>query len=218
MPPADTSRPVRTDRPASDVDVLDRQRLHDGFFKMDRLTLRHRRHDGSWMPPIIREVMVPYSAAAVLPYDPVADVVVLLEQFRTGAYVAGRPPWVIETVGGMVEAGETLEDVARRETREETGLSVLALEKVFSFMPTPGGVSEVITLYCGIVDASDATGIRGNAAEHEDIKLHRLSTEAALTLMRDEGIDSAYTIIALQWLERNRDRLRKAFSTRSHLP
>lgn len=200
------------------VEILERERLHDGFFKMDRLTLRHRRHDGTWTPPIRREVMVPYSAVAVLPYDPAADVVVLLEQFRAGAHVAGRPAWVIETVGGMVEEGETLEAVARRETREETGLSVLALERVFAFMPTPGGVSEVITLYCGIVDASAAGGVHGNVDEHEDIKLHRLSTDRALDLMRSEGIDSAYTIIALQWLELNRARLRRAFSSPPSLP
>ena len=218
MRTADPRDTARNGRPPSDVDILDRRRLHDGFFKMDRLTLRHRRHDGTWTPPIIREVMVPYAAVAVLPYDPVADAVVLLEQFRAGAHVAGRPAWVIETVGGMVEDGETLDDVARRETLEETGLSVRTLERVFTFMPTPGGVSEVITLYCGIVDASAATGIHGNVAEHEDIKLHRLATDDALDLMHGDGIDSAYTIIALQWLERNRARLRKAFSSPSDLP
>ena len=162
--------------------------------------------------------MVPYAAVAVLPYDPVADAVVLLEQFRVGAYVAGRPPWVIETVGGMIESDESPEAVAHRETMEETGLSLAALEKVFTFMPTPGGVSEVITLFCGIVDSSAASGVHGNAAEHEDIKLHRLATDSALHLMREDRIDSAYTIIALQWLAQNRARLRQAFSTRSDLP
>lgn len=218
MRTADPESTDTDDKNRLDVDIVTRQRLHDGFFKMDRLSLRHRRHDGTWTPPITREVMVPYAAVAVLPYDPIADVVVLLEQFRVGAFVADRPAWVIETVGGMVEAGETLEAVARRETVEETGLIPVALEKVFTFMPTPGGVSEVITLFCGIVDAATASGIHGNAAEHEDIKLHRLPTDAALDMMRDDGIDSAYTIIALQWLAQNRERLRKAFSTRSDLP
>jgi|HigsolmetaAR203D_1030402.scaffolds.fasta_scaffold00033_38 ADP-ribose pyrophosphatase len=193
-----------------DLELTGRETCYDGFFRLDRFHLRHRRFDGSWTPVLDREVVLRRPAVAVLPYDPDLDRVVLLEQFRPAAYAAGRPAWMTEIPAGLVEFGEALPAVAAREVKEETGLAVEALEPVAEFMPSPGGFAEVVTLFVGRVDASNAGGIFGVDAEHEDIRSFTMDAAEALALMAVPGrIDNAIALIAFQWLALNREALRR---------
>ena len=192
----------------NDVDIQDRETCYQGFFRMDRLRLRHGRFDGGWTPMLVREVMLRGLAVAVVPYDPVRDEVVLIEQFRPGALVAGEPAWMIEIVAGMAHDDEDPDEVARRESLEETGLTVYGLEPVARFMPSPGGSSEVVQVYIGRVDADGAGGYHGVADEGEDIRVFRLPAPEAFKMLDDGRIDTAITLIGLQWLARNRESLR----------
>ena len=192
----------------NDVDIQERETCYQGFFRMDRLRLRHGRYDGGWTPMLVREVMLRGLAVAVVPYDPVRDEVVLIEQFRPGALVAGEPAWMIEIVAGIAHEDEDPEDVARRESIEETGLAVDRLEPVARFMPSPGGSSEVVQVYVGRVDADGAGGYHGIEDEGEDIRVFRLPATEAFKMLDDGRIDTAITLIGLQWLARNRESLR----------
>lgn len=192
-----------------DVEIQNRENCYQGFFRMERLRLRHGRFDGGWTPPLVREVLVRGLAVAVLPYDPILDEVVLIEQFRPGALVAGEPAWMIEIVAGIAEEGEDLEDVARRETLEETGMTVGTLEPVARYMPSPGGSSEVVQVFAGRVDADGAGGYHGLEDEGEDIRVFRLPALEAFKMMDDGVLDTSITLIGLQWLARNREALRK---------
>lgn len=194
---------------AADVELIARETVYDGHFAMERLRLRHRRFDGGWTAPMEREIFLRGPAVAVLPYDPVRDEVVLIEQFRVGAYAAGRPPWVAEIVAGIVEQGETEIDVAQRETLEETGLAVKDLERLFTYMPSPGALVETVTMFVGRVDAAAAPITAGLAHENEDIRVSRRSVSDAVGLVNDGRIDTAITLIALQWLALNRADLRR---------
>lgn len=191
-----------------DVEIQDREICYQGFFRMERLRLRHGRFDGGWTPPLVREVLVRGPAVAVLPYDPIRDEVVLIEQFRPGALVAGEPAWMIEIVAGIAEAGEDIEDVARRETLEETGMTVGTLEPVARYMPSPGGSSETVQIYAGQVDAEGAGGFHGLADEGEDIRVFCLPALDAFKMLDDGVLDTSITLIGLLWLARNRDALR----------
>ncbi|MGH7005896.1 MAG: NUDIX domain-containing protein, partial [Alphaproteobacteria bacterium] len=102
-----------------DVEVLEKTTVWKGRFQIDRYKLRHKLHDGGWSEPFIREVFERGHAAAVLPYDPIRDLVVLIELFRPGAYAAGRHPWLVEVVAGIIDPGEAVENVVRREAWEE---------------------------------------------------------------------------------------------------
>ncbi len=188
-----------------DYEIVAREAGYDGFFRLDRLRVRFRRYDGDWSEVITREVLERGHAAGVLLYDPERDEVVLVEQFRAPAVDAPGGPWLIETVAGIIEAGETPEDVARRETREETSLTVGALERIGAFMLSPGGASECITLFCGRVDSRDAGGVHG--IDDEDIRTVVMDTDAALAAVADGRIVAANAVIALQWLALNRARL-----------
>lgn len=192
------------------VMVESAQTLRDGFFRMDHLHLRHRLFAGGWSPVLSREIMLRPPVAAVIPYDPVADKAVLLEQFRGGMYLAGDAhPWSIEIVAGIIEAGESAEEMARRETLEETGCTVARLEKTIDFYPSPGGCSEFVSLFCGEVSSAGAGGIHGVPAEGEDIRVFTQSTDKIMDLVASSAIDNSIGIIGVQWLVANRSALRK---------
>ncbi|MDS4022638.1 MAG: NUDIX domain-containing protein [Candidatus Competibacter sp.] len=190
-------------------EVLDQSICHNGFFRMEKYRLRHELFSGGWSSEIVRECLERGHAVAVVLYDPDSDQVVLLEQFRVGALEFPGGPWLLEIVAGIMdEPGETTEEVARRETAEEAGCELLDLIPICHYLVSPGGTSESITLFCGRVDASTvASGVRGVASEHEDIWVHVVSRDEALSLLHSGRINSAAPIIALQWLELNRPKL-----------
>lgn len=192
----------------SDVEIIGCERVHDGYFKMDRYKLRHRLHEGGWTGPMTRELLERGHAAALLPYDPVLDEVVLIEQFRIGAYAAGWNPWLTEIVAGIIDEGESAEEVVRRETAEEAGLEVGEIERIGAFLPTPGACSETVEVFVGRVDAAKAGGVHGLDHEHEDILVTRVPYADIEAMVRDGSWTNASLAIALQWLVLNHDALR----------
>ncbi len=191
---------------ADDVQLRQRDTLFQGFYRVDKLHLRHRQFDGSMGPEISRELFVRPSAVGVVVYDPRRDEVLLIEQFRVGA-LDSRHPWQYEVVAGLVGEGESLEDVARRETLEEAGVVIDTLEKVFGFFPSAGGSDEFYTLLAAPADLSRAGGIHGLAEEGENIRVVVLNLNEALQQIASGRINNAPCILALQWLAMNKSRL-----------
>jgi len=134
--------------------------------------------------------------------------VVLIEQFRVGAYAAGHDPWLVEIVAGIIEPGETPDDVVRREAVEEADLPVDALIQLGEVFVSPGGTTETVALYCGRCDSSSAGGIHGLDHEDEDIRVIVRSLNDALADLANGLIRSAPAVIALQWLALNRNDVR----------
>ncbi len=191
-----------------DVEDLERTWAYQGYFRVGRYRLRHRRFDGDWSAPLEREVFERGHAVAVLPYDPLTDQVVLLEQYRVGAHIAGFPPWAWEVVAGVIEDGECPEDVARRETQEETGLAVTSLDPMPSFMVSPGACSESVRLFAGRVDARAAGGLHGVAEENEDIRVQAVPAAEALVWLSEGRFCNAPVLVAMQWFALHHERLR----------
>lgn len=198
-----------------DVEVLHREPVYQGFFKTTVLQLRHRLFQGGWSPVIKRELVDRGHAVAVLPYDPERDQIVTLEQFRVGALATSTTPWLIELVAGMVDAGETAAAVARRELQEEAGLTATELTRATSYLSSPGGLTERITIYMARVDASRAVDFGGLASESEDIKVRVLPRTEVLQLLSDGHIDNAASVIGLQWLALNLSQLRQSWGVES---
>ncbi|MCP3668486.1 MAG: NUDIX domain-containing protein [Gammaproteobacteria bacterium] len=182
---------------------------YSGFLGLKSYWLQHSLFQGGMSPQIRRERVESYRAVSVLPYDPQNDSVVLIEQFRIGALENPRGPWVLEVIGGIIEQEETAESVARREAVEEAGCTLLDLEPVCDFMVSPGSSTEQIQIYCARVDATDVAGIHGLPEEGEDIRVEVLSWAEAEKELYQGRINSTSTIIAMQWLSMNRDRLRQ---------
>lgn len=198
----------------SDVDVLAKDTLFQGYFQIDRYRLRHRTHAGGMTGVMEREIFERGHAVGVLPYDPIRDEVVMIEQFRTGALAAGLHPWLLEIVAGIIEEGENLEDVARREVQEEIGLQVIGeMLPILRYLVSPGGSSETIAVYCARVDSSKAGGIHGLVEEHEDIRVFTMPALEAVKLpFNDPRARNSTTIVALQWLAANRDNVRRMWA------
>ena len=189
--------------------ILDKRVCYDGFFRLERYRLRHELFAGGWSGELVRELLQRGHAVAVLLYDPGREQVVMVEQFRIGAMASGEHAWMLEVVAGIVEADEDPQEVARRESREEAGCIVEALIPISRFIPSSGGCSEHVTLYCGRVDAAKADGVHGLAHEGEDIRVRVMPVAEALALLEDGTVLSAMTLIALQWLALNGSRLRE---------
>ncbi|MBX3639742.1 MAG: ADP-ribose diphosphatase [Nitrosomonas sp.] len=189
------------------IDILDKKTCYQGFFRLDRYRLRHRLFNGEWSQPITRELFERGHAAAVLPYDPIRDEVILIEQFRIGALEAPGGPWLTEIIAGIIEAGETPEDVIKRESVEEAHCTITDLVPLYDYLVSPGGMTERIALFCGRVDATHAGGIHGVTDEGEDIKVYVVPRETALNYLKTGRINSASAIIALQWLALHREQL-----------
>jgi ADP-ribose pyrophosphatase len=192
-----------------DVQLIERKTAWQGYYRIDVYRLRYRLFKGGWSNEIEREVFERGIAAAVVPYDPVRDEVVLIRQFRPGAYAAGMTPWLWEVVAGIIEPGESALEVVQREAKEEAALEIRRPIQICKYLVSPGGTSEVCTLFCAQVDSSNANGVHGLASENEDIAVHAVPFTQVMQMLEDDVFNNAKTIIGLQWLALNRERLRR---------
>lgn len=191
------------------VEIEATEVVYQGHYRMERHVLRHRLHSGEWSRPIRREIFERGHGVVVLPYDPALDRVVLIEQFRAGALAGGLDPWLIEVPAGVIDPGESPEEVAHRELREETGLAAASLEPIGMIVPSPGASSETLRLYVARVDARAAGGIHGHPGEDEDVLAVSLPRAEAMERLARGRVVNAAAVVALQWLALNRGDLRR---------
>ena len=189
----------------------------NGRFPLQVIHFRHRRFDGTRSASRRWELWRRGRAAAMLPYDPVADTVVLIEQFRLPALAAGLDPVLVELPAGLCDPGETPEQTIAREMREEIGLDASRTERIGRFILTPGGSDECCHLFVGCVaappaDAEGLAGTAGLAAEHEDIRVRVHPAARAIEAALAGAYANSVTVIALLWLAARRDRLRRQWT------
>jgi ADP-ribose pyrophosphatase len=208
--------PAKAHLPATPPSHPDLEIVHaeTGFVRhlqLDVVRFRHRLFAGGWSGERVFDIVRRGEAVAALLYDPDRDSIVLVEQFRLAALYGGRSPWQVESVAGLIDTGhETPEEVARREIREESNLEPIGpLVPIQRMLPASGSFDEVVWLFCARVDSRNAAGLYGRADENEDIRVV-VKTLAEAEAMLDAGqIESSHTVIALYWLLRHRDRLRR---------
>jgi len=198
-------------QPELKIEVGQRETLFDSFLRVDRLKLRHSLFAGGWSELITRELILRPRAVGVLLFDPAQQQVVLVRQIRVGMLDEGQNPWLLELVAGMVESGEEPIEVAARESLEEANTKPQDLLQICEYYNSPGISNERITLFCGRVDATQAGGIFGLDAEHEDIEVVVLSLADALAKVASGEINNAMSIIALQWLQLNQPMLEESW-------
>jgi ADP-ribose pyrophosphatase len=192
-----------------DFQLIEKKTAYQGYFRIERYRFRHKLFAGGWSGEIAREVFERGHAVAVLPYDPDRDAVLLIEQFRIGALAGEMPGWQVEVVAGIIDAGETPDQVAHREAQEEANCKLGELVPIAHYLASPGGTSETCYLFCGRIDSRGLGGIHGLAHENEDIRVTVVPfAEARAKLLAGE-VGNATALIALQWLLLNRDDLRR---------
>ncbi|PCI38260.1 MAG: ADP-ribose diphosphatase [Rhodospirillaceae bacterium] len=193
-----------------DVQVLEKIREHDGYFKVDKYTFKHRKHDGGWSDPLTREVFERGHAVCVVLFDPDLDKLVFVEQFRPGAFAAlsspwfdeaQHSPWLIECVAGIIDKGQSPQSVAKRESLEEANCEVTDLIFALHYLVSPGGTSESMYIFVGRTDASNAGGIHGLEHEGEDLRVFSVSTDTAFEWLDKGRFSNSMTLIAMQWFK-----------------
>jgi len=200
-----------------DVELLSNETAWSGRFAVEVVRFRHRRFDGAMSGIRTWELFVRGRAAAMLPYDPWTDQVVLIEQFRLPALAAGVPPVMTEIPAGLCDNGEDPAATVRREAVEEMGLEADLLEPIGDFVLTPGGSDERCTMFAGRVRAPAAgpdgiVGHGGLGTEQEDIRVRLLPAQAAIAQAVAGRYPNSVTTIALLWLAARRDWLRTQWS------
>lgn len=191
-----------------DVELKEDRIAFDGFWKLAVLRLRHRLFAGGWSAELTRELHRRGQAVGVLLYDPAIDCIGLVEQFRVGALDNPAGPWLLELVAGLLEKGETPAMVARRESIEEAGCRLDAIEPIADYYSSPGGSDEYFYLFCGRTDLSGVEVLHGVDHEHEDIRLHVIPWGELADVLSQGRCNNAHTLLALEWFNANRLRLR----------
>lgn len=192
-----------------DVIVKAHHHAYARFFSMQEIDVQVREYDGGMGPVLNRAAAFVGEAAVVLPYDPLRDSVMLIEQFRAPVFMAGDPaPWVWEPIAGLLEPGESAESAARRESLEEAGLHLGHLEPAGEVYSSTGSSTEYLHLFVGLADLGGEGGGTGGADEGEDIRSRVIGYDELL-----QGVDAGryrdmpLVTLAL-WLSRHRYRLR----------
>lgn len=190
--------------------ILAKELIHSGFCHLEKFTLQNKLFSGAWSLPYTRELLLKPKVAAALPYDPVLDRVILIEQFRVGALDDEDSPWLLEVVAGIMDrASETsLEQLIRRELYEEAGVKAQELLHICDYWVSPGASTEKVKLFCAKVDSTKAPAFCGISEENEDIKVHVLSREEVFVWLQKGKIKNSAAIIAVQWLALNWQKLK----------
>ena len=196
-----------------DVEIVETTTVAARHLRIDIFRFRHRLFSGEWSGERSYEVLRRGQAVAIVLYDPDRDAVVLVEQFRLPALLAGSSPWQLEAAAGLIDTDETPEAVAIREIREETGLALIGEPiRIQRYLSSSGNSDESVVLFCGRIDSASAGGVHGLPEEHEDIRVVVKSLAEIEALVDAGAIESGHTLIALYWLLRHRDRLQRLWT------
>jgi ADP-ribose pyrophosphatase len=199
-----------------DAEIVEAKTAFERYLRVDTFRFRHRLFSGARSAVRSHDVLRRGQAVAIVLYDPDRDRVVLVEQFRLPALLAGSSPWQLEAAAGMIDTDEAPEAVAVRETGEETGLALIGEPiRIQLYLPSSGGSDESVVLFCGRVDSRLAGGVHGLHEEHEDIRVVVKTITEVEALLDSGAIESGHTLIALYWLLRHRDRVRQLWAARS---
>ena len=183
----------------SNFKVTNKKNLYDGFFKMNEISLKYKKYDGSWSNEIKRELFGGAQVSAVLPFDPIKKKIVLIQQFRPGTISKNTNNYLNEIVAGIIDPGESPEIAAKRECLEETGYKIKKLTPIQGYFPAPGSSESFYHLFLGEVDSKNEKKIMGLDNENEDILVESFKVKQVKKMMQEGKFVNGLTLIAIQW-------------------
>jgi ADP-ribose pyrophosphatase len=191
----------------SDAKCLGRSALHHGFLHVHKYKIQHTMFSGKNTNPIYRELVLLPKSIGVILYDPQKNAVVMIEQFRMGAFLNNDDPWLLEIVAGFVENNETIVEAVKREVVEEANYKPEQVVHIADVLLSPGYSTEKMSLHCALINARNVSEVLGVAAENEDIRTHVFPVDKLYSMLEAGDINNAPAIIAIQWLKINQHKL-----------
>lgn len=200
---------LRRNARIEDVTVENVEQPYAKFFAIEEYRLRFSTFAGPQSASIERAVFISADAVTILPYDPKSDLVMLIEQLRTGPLARGEEQvWLLETIAGRIDAGEAPHGAAYREAQEEAGLKLQALLPIAKSYPSPGANSEYLYSFLGITDLTvQQDDVFGLASEDENIKTHIMPFAAMMDLLKAGEINTTPLVMSALWLNKERTEL-----------
>ena len=179
------------------VRVLDEKLLANGRFRLTLTSAEIVADDG--VAHVLRHEIYHYKpAAAVLLYDPERGCVLLVRQFRLGAYLAGAEQPLTEVCAGMLD-DDAPEACVIREAFEETGVALLQATHAFDAFMSPGGMTEKIACFVAPYRAADRIGAGGGVDADERIEIVERPFDEALAMIANGQICDAKTIALIYY-------------------
>ena len=179
--------------------ILNYRNIYNGFFKMNEITLKYKKYDGSWSNDIKRELFGGAQVSAVLPYDPIKKEIILIQQFRPGTISKNVNNYLDEIVAGIIDPGEDAETTAKRECLEETGCEVKKLIPIQNYFPAPGSSESFYYLFLAEIETFEGDRIMGLNSENEDILVKSFKIHEIEEKLKNGEIINGLSLIALQW-------------------
>jgi nudix-type nucleoside diphosphatase (YffH/AdpP family) len=147
-----------------------------------------------------REVEDHGDAVAVLPYDPVRRMVMLIRILRTPALLRAGRATLLECPAGLLEEADPAAE-ARREASEEVGLALGNVEHVGRVWTSPGISAEQMDLYLAPYYTADRVNAGGGiASEHEAIEVAELGVDIVWAMVERGELDDMKTLALVQAL------------------
>lgn len=147
--------------------IISKEQVFDDFFKIEKWMYQYEKEDGVLTEPVDRMLFKRPDSAAVIVYNTDTKKVLLVKQFRHCTYEKG-PGWIIETVAGGIDNGETPKEAAMREAIEEIGYQIHNVEKVATFYASPGCSTERMIVFYGEVTNKDKVAKGGGVIEESE--------------------------------------------------
>lgn len=191
--------------------IVSRKTAFEGYHKLEIIEVQPKSmRDGGWAEIVNREIFTAGPYSTVILYIPEMDEILLSEQFRLGAFMAGAgDPFIFECAAGAIDPGETPQETAIRETLEETGCEIKELDFVGSFYTSPGCLNEEAYIFVGRIEKAETGGIFGLEDEGEEIRTHLLPAHKVFEMLDEGQIKNGSSALALHWFARHKDKIRK---------
>lgn len=202
--------PALADRPAHAF-VSEGESVGTGFRPYERFNVELKLDDGT-TAKFSRDILKVGHTVGIIAIDPAHDEIVLIRQFRLSAHSRLGTGEMVEIPAGYVDGEEAAATAAYRECVEEIGVAPHSLRELFNFMPAPGMLEEIATIFLAAVDATQVPEKCGAADEIEFTHPIRVRIDDALSALDRDVLRGGYLLISLQWLALNRTRLPELLS------